>query len=250
MDHYQQIEIEIRGNGCVLWLNNPAKRNAMSSVLIEELMHFFSQEKLPYTFVMLAGKGECFAAGADLAEISTVSQSEAIIISENLQSLFEQMEYCKIPIIAAVHGYAVGGGLELALGTDLIFSTSGAWFQLPEVNFSLIPGGGATQRLTEIIGRRSAFFYMLTAEKISAAQALQMGIIQKIFSVDDFVNQVVAYLSGLTDKTNPATVSLLKRAIRSYGTSEGFIAESRGFAQLLVGEAQKKIRKFLGKESS
>jgi enoyl-CoA hydratase len=213
-------------------------------------MHFFSQELLPYTFVMLAGKGECFAAGADLAEISTVSESEAINISENLQLLFEQMGHCKTPVVAAVHGYAVGGGLELALGADLIFSTSSAWFQLPEVNFSLIPGGGATQRLTEVAGRRSAFFHMLTAEKITAAQALQMGIIQKVFSPDDFANQVVAYLSGLTAKTNPATVSLLKRAIRSFGTSEGFTTESEGFAQLLVGEAQEKIRKFLGKESS
>lgn len=247
MEKYQYVEIEQLQGGVLLWLNNPTKRNAISRAVIEELMQFFSKPSGAAHFVIVAGRGECFAAGADLKEMIDVSEEQAIEISRNLHHLLLLIGKYSVPVVAAVHGYAVGGGLELALGADMIFAAESAWFSLPEMGFSLIPGGGATQRLPQIVGRRNAFFQILSSTRISGKEAVTMGIVQKTFADEQFFLNVVNFVSTMMKDLQPDAVLALKRAIRAAGSKGGYTIEAEGFAWLLTHKGKSLIKKFLEK---
>lgn len=248
MQHYRNIEIVPQHDGLLLWLNNPTKRNAISTKVIGELTHFFSQSFDNYQFIIIAGRGDCFAAGADLSEMVSVSESEAVQISRSLHQLLEQMGRVSIPVIAAVHGYAIGGGFELALGADMVFAAQSAWFNLPEIGFSLIPGGGATQKWTNIVGRRSAFFHMLTSARISADEALNVGFVQKIFPDEQFFDSVTNFVSSIFKPLTQQAVVALKNAVRAAGQSDGYTVEANAFSQLLANDAKPLIQKFLDRK--
>lgn len=245
MKNYQYIEVARQHDGIILWLNNPSKRNTISTTVIKELIHFFLQPSEDACFLVMAGRGECFAAGADLVEMVEVSESQALEISKTLHYLLTLMGQYSVPVIAAVHGYAIGGGLELALGADMIFTTESAWFSLPELGFSLIPGGGATQNLSKTVGRRNALFQMLTAKRINSNEALHMGIVQRVFPDEQFFTIVMDFVSSMFKPLSFHAVVALKKAVRAAGTSQGYAVEAEQFSHLLGHDAKLLIQKFL-----
>lgn len=244
MSVYRTFDLEKRKGGTIIWFNRPDTRNVISSKVIEELVDFFTKPASDNQFVVFAGRGDCFVAGADLKEMAEVSEIEALQISRSLHKLLSYIGAYQAPVVAAVHGYAIGGGFELALAADMIFATRDAWFSLPELSFSMIPGGGATQRLTQRLGRADAFYRIFTGEKLTADQCLGRGIVQKVFDNNQFVDQVVEDMAHVLEKYGKAASVELKRAIRLAGSNEGYEAEARGFAHLLTQRARPFIKEF------
>jgi len=244
MGVYRTFDLEKRDGGTILWFNRPDTRNVISSGVIDELIDYFTQPAKDNQFAVLAGRGDCFVAGADLKEMVDVSELRALEISRSLHRLLKYIGDYQAPVVAAVHGYAIGGGFELALAADMVFATSDAWFSLPELGFSLIPGGGGTQRLTQRLGRADAFYRIFSGENLTAQQCLSRGIVQKLFDDDQFIDTVIRDLVKVLGKHGKAASVALKQAIRLAGKDEGYDIESKEFARLLTSRARPLIKEF------
>lgn len=250
MPEYKTISIEPIDQGVILWLNRPQLKNAISELVIDELMDYFNHTENSARFVLIAGKGDCFAAGADLKEMYHVSEEKAQEISNRLHQLLKKIGIYPAPVIAAVHGYAIGGGFELALAADMIFASKSSFFSLPELSYDLIPGGGATQRLPQKMGRGDAFYYILSGESLSAKQCKDYGIVQQLFDDQAFLSDAIAKAHKLIGSKDAEAIAVLKDAIRNAGKEEGYNRETKGFARLLTHKAKIHIEKFIKKNIS
>jgi enoyl-CoA hydratase/carnithine racemase len=250
MPTYKTISIEPIDEGAILWLNRPQIKNAISELVISELADYFTSNSSDLRFVVMAGKGDCFAAGADLKEMYSVTEEKAIEISTRLHELLKTIQAFPVPVVAAIHGYAIGGGFELALAADIIFATHNSFFSLPELNYDMIPGGGATQRLPQKIGSANAFYYILSGESITAQQCKDYGVIQKLFDEQNFIPEVLSELKKMLGNKDTEAIAILKDVISNAGSDEGYKKEAKGFAKLLTQKAKIHIEKFIKKNSS
>jgi enoyl-CoA hydratase len=160
-------------------INRVDKMNALNKATLEELGEAFQEvyDDKEIKGVIISGEGEkAFAAGADIAEIAELNELNGRKFSEIGQEVFALIEKCDKPVIAAVHGFALGGGCELAMACHLRVVASNAVFGQPEVNLGLIPGFGGTQRLTQLVGKGRALEMMMTADTISAERAMEIGL--------------------------------------------------------------------------
>ncbi len=176
---FQNILTEEKNGILFLTINRPDKLNALNRKTIEELDVVFSTEALKESVrvVILTGQGtKAFVAGADISEFSSFNQAEAIALSAFGQNVFNKIEAFKKPVIAAVNGYALGGGCELALACHIRIASTNAIFGLPEVSLGLLPGYGGTQRLPLIIGKGRALELILSGASKDSAWALQAGL--------------------------------------------------------------------------
>jgi enoyl-CoA hydratase/carnithine racemase len=176
-------------------LNKPTTLNALSDSLFDDLIHalkaFDSMEDIGS--IVVTGKGKAFAAGADIPEMSAKDFSQAY----NSNMFSQWADICKVskPIIAAVNGYALGGGCELAMMCDITIASSNARFGQPEVNLGIIPGAGGTQRLIRCLGKSKAMEMILTGEMIDADKAEREGLISKVVEKrEDLVNEAIRYV--------------------------------------------------------
>ncbi len=164
----------------VLRLNRPQVRNALNTVLRSQLAdavrHYGSDADT--RCILITGSDTVFAAGADIAEMTEADPIE--IMARNVQQYWRTIMDCPKPVIAAVEGFALGGGLELALCADIIVAGEGAKLGLPEVKVGILPGGGGTQKLARLIGSKRAMLLMLTGRMFGAAEALQMGVVSEV----------------------------------------------------------------------
>jgi enoyl-CoA hydratase len=208
-------------------INRPEKLNALNFQVIEELESLFDYASSPeIKGVILTGAGEkAFIAGADIKELSALSQDQALNLALKGQKLFKKIEDMPKPVIAAINGFALGGGCELAMACHIRIATENARFGQPEVNLGIIPGYGGTQRLTQLVGRGKALELMLTADLISAQEARTLGL----------VNHVVASLQELTDLADKIMNKIMAKGpiavahvIKS--VNEGFSFEHAGYA--------------------
>lgn len=245
MTDYKTIFTAHHKGGLILWLARPEKRNAITIEMIEELTDFFSQPAGDLNFVIMAGKGECFAAGADLTAMKDASEASALEISRDLHQLSAHIGAYNAPVVAAVHGYALGGGFELALSADMLYASEEAYFAMPEMNFSLIPGGGGTQRLAEHLGKADAYYYIFTGEKLSAEFCMQRGLVQKIHNKNQLIENTINSLASVTKKTGKAAAVSLKKTIRLAGQKDGYATEAEHFAWLLNHKAKPFIEQFI-----
>src|SRR5687768_4475515 len=167
-------------NQCVtITLSRQEAMNSLSIKLLEELGVVIADLYRDDTVrgVILTGDGEkAFVAGADIKELTTLSQDQALKLSQRGQQLFKMIEDCPRPVIAAIHGFALGGGCELAMACHIRIATEASKFGQPEVNLGIIPGYGATQRLTQLVGRGKALELMLTGDMIDAREAKSIGL--------------------------------------------------------------------------
>jgi enoyl-CoA hydratase len=246
-----ELLIESPSAGVVIArINRPQARNALNLSLRNSLAGFFrsASEDSDVRCIVLAGCAKAFCAGADLREYVDASAIE--IMQRNMHLSWNAIAQCPIPVVAAVRGYALGGGCELAMHADIIIAGETAVFGQPEVKVGLMPGGGATQRLPRAIGKARAMDMLLTGKTISAPEAFAAGLISRVVADEDVeseANRVAAEIAQL-----PAlAIRLVKEAVLISMNSPletGLKCERRAF-QLLFSSDDKKegIQAFLDK---
>ncbi|MCE2472308.1 MAG: enoyl-CoA hydratase/isomerase family protein [Anaerolineae bacterium] len=212
-------------------LNRPKALNALNSALMEEVMAAMSAFDADPAIgaMILTGDDKAFAAGADIKEMDGKTQID-MLMSRSLVDRFD-IESLKKPIIAAVSGYALGGGCEVAMSCDMIVASETAVFGQPEINLGIIPGAGGTQRLTRAVGKALAMEIMLTDRKLSAQEALHYGLVNRVAPLDEYMDAAIAIGQKVARRSQVA-IRLTKEAInKAYETSlsEGLALERRNF---------------------
>jgi enoyl-CoA hydratase len=210
--------IERRGPVLVLRVNRPDKRNAMNAAvrhaLTSALDHAAADDRA--RCIVITGTGDvAFIAGADIAEMADRSACEQQRVMREAR-IFDRVAMHPKPVIAAINGVALGGGLELALACDIRVASPQARFGQPEVNLGLIPGGGGTQRLPRMVGEGMALKMILTGEQISADEAHRIGLVQEIVPMTTLVDRAVA-LGDMIAMKSPVAVRAAKEAVRAAG---------------------------------
>lgn len=212
-------------------LNRPKALNALNSALMDELMTAMSafDADRDISAMILTGDDKAFAAGADIKEMDGKTQID-MLMSRSLVDRFDIQSLSK-PIIAAVSGYALGGGCEVAMSCDMIVASETAVFGQPEINLGIIPGAGGTQRLTRAVGKALAMEIMLTDRKLSAQEALDCGLVNRVAPLDEYMDLAIGIGQKVARRSQVA-IRLTKEAInKAYETtlSEGLALERRNF---------------------
>jgi len=207
-----QVESSRDGHVVLLRLNRPEARNALSPELMEELAS--ELERLDpdpeVRCAVIAGSEKVFAAGADIKSMAERSFAEAL--RHPAVSFWHRLAAIKTPMIAAVSGYALGGGCELALACDMIVAADNALFGQPEITLGIIPGGGGTQRLARVLGKHRAMEYVLTGRRFDAGMAYQWGLVNKVVRQQDCVVEAVELARTIAERP-PLAVRLAKQAV-------------------------------------
>jgi enoyl-CoA hydratase len=185
----QRVLVEKAGGVATLTMNRPEALNALDAATLEEFLAALSEIAADRSLraAILTGAGKAFVAGADITAMSGMSAAEARAFGQRGQAVFSALEKLPIPIIAAVNGYALGGGLELALACDFIYASQSARLGLPETTLGLIPGFGGTKRLARLIGPNRARELMLTGKTIDAATALAWGLVNALHDPEELL---------------------------------------------------------------
>lgn len=229
---YQHIQVDTPADGVGrITLNRPKALNALNSPLLDEVkraMYSFDADPA-IGAIILTGGDKVFAAGADIKEMDGKTQINMMMDD----SLVDRFDFSRVrkPIIAAVAGYALGGGCELAMCCDMIVAAESAVFGQPEINLGILPGAGGTQRLTRAVGKALAMEIMLTDRRLSADEALAAGLVNRVAPQADFMAQAIRIAQKVAQRSQVA-VRLTKEAInKAYETSlsEGLALERRNF---------------------
>ena len=233
---YQHILLDTRDHVGLITLNRPEARNALNNQLVHELMEaleaFDRDPEIGATVV--AGGEKAFAAGADIKEMVALSV-DGMRQSGFIQA-FARLETLNKPVIAAVSGWALGGGCELALACDMIVASETARFGQPEISIGVIPGAGGTQRLTRRVGKAIAMEMILNNRVLTAAEALQLGLINRIVPVDRCLDEAIALARDIAARA-PLAVRLGRRMIHSSferPLAEGLEEERRAFFEVFA----------------
>ncbi len=218
---------------CVLiTINRPKKLNALNKELIEELNHVlrYANEDKAVRAVVITGSGDkAFVAGADIKEFSNFNPEEGEALAKEGQSLlFDFIENMDKPVIAAINGYALGGGLELALACHLRVAVEGAKFGFPEVSLGLIPGYGGTQRLPHIVGKSHAMDLILTARMLNAEEAYDISLVNDVVPKEALLDKAFEIVEALS-KNSPNALAQAMKAINHSFNKEGYEIEKRSF---------------------
>jgi enoyl-CoA hydratase/carnithine racemase len=206
------IESSHEGGVALLRLNRPEARNALSPELMEELAG--ELERLDpdpgVRCIVIAGSDKVFAAGADIRAMAERSFAEAL--RHPAAGFWRRLAAIKTPMVAAVSGYALGGGCELALACDMIVAAEGATFGQPEINLGIIPGGGGTQRLARVLGKQRAMEYVLTGKRFGAPEAQAMGLVNWVVADEAWLEEALALAAEVAAKP-PLASRLAKQAV-------------------------------------
>ncbi|MEJ2237095.1 MAG: enoyl-CoA hydratase-related protein [Gemmatimonadales bacterium] len=207
---------DIKGRVANLTINRPEKLNALDSEtraqLIEALDEIAGNDSV--RVVVLTGKGEkAFVAGADIAEFEGRSTMDQYAVMKR-RRVFEAIESLPKPTIAAVNGYCLGGGCELAMACDIRIASDNAKLGQPEVNLGIIPGGGGTQRLPRLVGMGRAYKLLYTGEIIAADEALQIGLVDEVVPQSELLRRVADLATRIAEKS-PLTLRIIKEAVRA-----------------------------------
>jgi enoyl-CoA hydratase len=239
---YENILVEKRGAVGIITLNRPKALNALSSALMTELARALDEfeSDTGVGAVVLTGSEKAFAAGADIKEMKDKSYMD-VYLSDFVTAEWEHVASFRKPIIAAVGGYALGGGCELAMMCDVILAADNAKFGQPEVTLGIMPGIGGTQRLPRWVGKPKAMELCLTGRMIDAEEAERAGLVSRIVPAAALVEEAVKTAEKIASFSRP-TVMMIKEAInRAYETTlaEGVRFERRLFHSLFATEDQK-----------
>lgn len=214
-------------------VNRPEKRNALNIRTMQEIEAAFQlvQTDESIRAVIITGAGDkAFVAGADISEIATLDAEQARAFAVKGQHIFRTIETCGKPVIAAVNGFALGGGCELAMACHMRVAVETAKFGQPEVNLGIIPGYGGTQRLSRLIGRGKALELMLTADMITAAEALQLGLVNYVTPSQEAMMEKSRQILHKIMKKGPVAVAQTIRAADAAFSVEGYAVEADAFS--------------------
>ncbi len=230
---YQSILLDFHEGILTVTVNRESKMNALNLEVISELTQVMRDiRKDEHTrAVILTGAGhKAFVAGADIAEFAAFDSEEGEAMSRDGHALMNLIESSSKPVLAAVNGYALGGGCELAMACHLRIASTNAHFGQPEVNLGLIPGYGGTQRLVQLAGKNRALEMLMTGEMIDAGEALKLGLVNKISEPEELLNDARALLSKIMKKAPLAIAKVIDCVNAFYDNKrDGFEVEIRHF---------------------
>lgn len=212
----ENLMVDISEGIATVTINRPQKLNALNAETITQLFQIFKKLKNDerVAVVILTGSGEkAFVAGADIEEITRHDDISGRIFAMRGQKVFRFIEKMEKPVIAAINGYALGGGCELAMACHLRIAVDNARFGQPEINLGLIPGYGGTQRLPRLIGQARALYLLLTGEMISAQEALNIGLVNEVVSADNLMKRAREIAKLLSAKAPIARGYILKAVV-------------------------------------
>ena len=237
---YENVLTEIHDQVGLITLNRPDAMNALNGTLMTELIAVLNTFDADDAIraIVIAGNKRAFAAGADIKEMSEASAVE--MMTGSFVELFDDIRSIKKPIIAAVSGYALGGGCELAMSCDMIVASEKAKFGQPEVTLGVIPGAGGTQRLTLAVGKAIAMEMVLNNRTLKADEALKLGLINRVVPVDDFLEEALKLAAKVAARA-PLAVRQGKAAVNKafeLPLAEGLDFERRAFYFLFATEDQ------------
>lgn len=238
---YETLNHETRGGVTILTLDRPQSMNALNAQMIEELGDAAAAFDGDATqgCMIVTGSSEVFAAGADIKEM--VDRDFVAMVEQDFLAPLDRFAAVQKPVIAAVSGYALGGGCELAMMCDFIIASDTAKFGQPEINLGIMPGAGGSQRLTRFVGKAKAMEMCLTGRMMDAAEAERAGLVSRVVDVDDLMEDALKAAEKIDDLSRPAVI-LTKQAVdRAYETTlaEGVRVERRAFQSLFATEDQR-----------
>lgn len=239
---YENILIEKRGAVGLVTLNRPKALNALSSAVMSELTRALDEFETDDGIgaVVLTGSEKAFAAGADIKEMQDKDYME-VYLSDFITSGWERLTTCRKPVVAAVAGYALGGGCELAMMCDVIIAAENAKFGQPEITLGIMPGAGATQRLTRWVGKSKAMEMCLTGRMMDAQEAERAGLVSRVVSTAELVDEAVKTAQKIAEFSRPIAMMIKESVNRAYETTlaEGIRFERRLFHSTFATEDQK-----------
>ena len=239
---YENILVETRGKVGLITLNRPKALNALNDVLMDELgaalKAFDADEGIGA--IVITGSEKAFAAGADIGMMATYSFMD-VYKGDYITRNWETIRTIRKPIIAAVAGFALGGGCELAMMCDIILAADTAKFGQPEIKLGVIPGAGGTQRLPRAVSKAKAMDLCLTARMMDAAEAERAGLVSRVIPAADLLNEALAAATTISEYSLPAVMMAKEAVNRAYETTlaEGVHFERRMFHSLFATEDQK-----------
>jgi enoyl-CoA hydratase len=239
---YQNILVETRGAVGLITLNRPQALNALCDALIRELgsaLDAFEHDSA-IGAVVLTGSEKAFAAGADIKEMASKTFVECYL-QDFITDGWERITTCRKPIIAAVAGFALGGGCEVAMMCDTIIAAESAKFGQPEITLAIIPGSGGTQRLTRAVGKAKAMEMVLSGRMMDAAEAERSGLVSRIVPNDKLLEEALKLADKIAAQSRPAILAAKEAVNRAFETTlaEGVRFERRLFYAMFATEDQK-----------
>jgi len=238
---YETIIVETHGKVGLIRLNRPQALNALNARLIGELGEALSAFEADAAIgaIVLTGSEKAFAAGADIKEMAAKTYVEALF--EDFIGKWHALAHTRKPVIAAVAGFALGGGCELAMMCDFIIAAETAKFGQPEIKLGVIPGAGGTQRLARFVGKAKAMDLILTGRMMDAAEAERCGLVARIAPADKLVDEALKAASAIAGYSLPSVMIAKESVNRAYETTlaEGVLFERRVFHSLFATEDQK-----------
>ncbi len=237
---YETIIAEKKGKVGLITLNRPDVLNALNAQLITELGKALDKFEADEAIgcIVLTGSEKAFAAGADIKEMQSKTYVEAYM--ENFLHDWERVTHCRMPVIAAVAGYALGGGCELAMMCDFIIAADTAVFGQPEINLGVIPGVGGTQRLTRLVGKSKAMEMCLTGRNMDAEEAERAGLVSRVVPANKLIEEALKVAGKIASFSSPAVAMAKESVARAYETTlaEGIRFERRLFHSLFATDDQ------------
>jgi enoyl-CoA hydratase len=248
---FEILKLKVEEGVAVVTISRPQALNALNSRFfseMDEMVKNISSDKSVKVMV-ITGEGKAFVAGADISEMADMTPEEGIAFSKKGQQTFRSLEQMEIPVIAAINGFALGGGLELAMGCDVRIASSKAKFGQPEVNLGMIPGYAGTQRLSRLVGMGDALYLLMSGEMINAEEALRIGLVQKVIEPEQLMEEVMRY-AGLVASKGPKAVKKVKYVTRlgyEMNFEDGSKLESEFFGSQFKAEGEVGMKAFLEK---
>ncbi|HUE99723.1 MAG TPA: enoyl-CoA hydratase-related protein [Anaerolineales bacterium] len=238
---YEMVLTETRGRVGLITLNRPQAMNALNNQLMRELMdvlEVFDKNDVIGAMV-ITGNEKAFAAGADIKEMADKSIKQ--MMDRDHVAVFGRLRTIRKPVIAAVSGWALGGGCEVALSCDMIVASESAKFGQPEINIGVIPGAGGTQRLTRAVGKAIAMEMILNDRRLTAQEAYQFGMVNRVVPVERYLDEALKLAEEIASRA-PVAIQAAKKMINQTferTLSDGLAAEKQEFYNLFASEDQK-----------
>jgi enoyl-CoA hydratase len=240
---YQTLLTSLENNILTITINRPDKLNALNKDVFTDLNNVLGEieTSVEIKSVIITGAGpKAFVAGADISEFGGLDKQEAMALAKRGQDIFARIENSSKPIVAAVNGFALGGGCELAMACHFRVASESAKFGQPEVNLGLIPGYGGTQRLVQLIGKGKAMELLISAHMIDAAEAKQLGLVNYVTTPETLLEHTKQILSIINSKAPLAVAACIKAANAVYNESiDGYALEIEEFGNAFATEDMK-----------
>lgn len=239
---YSTLLVETDNGICTITINRPDKMNALNKDVINDLdaaMDEVYKNEAIKTVIITGAGSKAFVAGADISGFVGVPPKQAIDLARRGQQVFDKIENCLKPVVAAVNGFALGGGCELALSCHFIYASENAKFSQPEVNLGLIPGYGGSQRLTQVIGRNRSMELLMSGNMITAKEGMEYGMVNKVTTPEELLPKTKEILTTIMSKA-PLAVAKVIECVNDFDhTQQGYDFEIKKFGECFETEDMK-----------